>query len=368
MTRDMTNPPAQDPIIIEKRRRGNKVRFLTRPRAIPRRADCFSYNWRDPRIPPRIAIPPQPTRTAMRLAIVLAPLVLAFGPAIAASDDAKPVGPPATAPAGSRAPGPTRADEAKWLNEAGTAILGFGMLRVAPTKPGVLGSVTLRYEEKPSDYAAFDAVQLLVLPGDALAAEGRAFADRSLAWSRSAAGAYETKATFSVGKPALVLVGFGPFSGADTSRPLGTARAYTLEASDDGAVSRQWVDAEAGELTVKAWTAHPEVARGGPVRDAVLERDHWFEARLEIVYDRERLRAPSDPETPRTAEVRREADNLRARAKELRSKGGEKVADAAAEMEREADDLVENLAATDDRIPVPESLAARLRRLPFRWR
>ncbi|MCC7140213.1 MAG: hypothetical protein IT460_17470 [Planctomycetes bacterium] len=262
-------------------------------------------------------------------------------------------------------PGPTRAAQARWLDEDGTAILSFGLLRVAPATPGARGTVTVRYEERPTDYARFVAVQLLVLPGDAFGSDGRAFADRTRAWAKSPAGSYEARVAFDVTEPALVVVGFGPFSGPDTSRPLGTRRAYTLDVTDDGRVTRAWVDADAGELTVKAWTARPEIVRGGPVRDPVDGVDRWFEVRPELVFDGTRLRAPSDPEAPQTAVVRREAQTLEDRARALRDAG---KADAAADLEREAADLRATLGATDDRLPVPEALAARLRRIPFQWR
>lgn len=276
---------------------------------------------------------------------------------------------PDTAAPGGAAPStrvaPSRAAEARWLDESGTALLGFGVLRVAPAVPGTPGEVVLRYEETPTDYAAFDAVQLLVLPSDAFATTGRAFADRALAWGRSARGAYVATARVPVTAPAVWLVAFGPFTGVDTSRPLGTARTYALEVSDGGGVARAWVDPTAGELTVKAWTSHPEIERGGPVKDPQTGADRWFEVRPELVYAAGRLAAPGDPEPPQLAAARREADTLRSRARDLRAKG---THDAAADLEREADDLVATFATLDDRVPVPAPLAERLRRLPFRWR
>lgn len=320
------------------------------------------------------------TRTPPRLlsraagAAVCAALAVAAGlgrGARASDPPAPPASPAPAAPDGSRGPAPgpaaapTRAAEARWLDESGTALLGFGILRVAPTAPGVPGTVRLRYEEQPSDYATFDAVQLLVLPADAFGKDGRGFADRALAWGRSPRGAYAASVEVRVAAPAVWLVGFGPFTGVDTSRPLGTARAYALEVADDGRVARAWVDPQAGELTVKAWTARPEVERGGPVTDPLTGTPRWFEVRPELVYDGARLAAPDDPEPPQHAAARREADSLRARARELRAAG---KADAAADLEREADDVLATLATLDDRVPVPGPLAARLRRLPFRWR
>jgi hypothetical protein len=129
--------------------------------------------------------------------------------------------------------------------------------------------------------------------------------------------------------------------------------------------SRAWIDPVAGELTVKAWTSHPEVERGGPVQDPLDGRERWFEVRPELVYVASRLAAPGDPEPPHLGAARREADSLRHRATDLRAKG---QADAAADLEREADDVLATLAALDDRVPVPTALAERLRRLPFRWR
>lgn len=265
----------------------------------------------------------------------------------------------------SEPPSPTHAAERAWLEDAGTAVLGFGLLRVAPARTGTPGTLSLRYEEKPTDYAAFDAVQLMVLPTDAFASDGRAFADRTLAFSRSEGGSYGVEVTLAIKAPALLLVGYGPFVGPDTGRPLTLARAYTLEVTKADGVSRSWVDAEAGELQVKGWTNRPEVQRGGPVLDPVTKRDHWFEVHPEILYDRDRLKAPDDPETAETLAHRREADTLRSRAKELAASG---KTDAATDLVREADDLLANLLASDDRVPVPAALAARMRRLPFRWK
>jgi hypothetical protein len=42
--------------------------------------------------------------------------------------------------------------------------------------------------------------------------------------------------------------------------------------------------------------------------------------------------------------------------------------DAAKDLDAEADDVLAQLSASDDRLPVPEALAARMRRLPFRWK
>ncbi|MFO0931857.1 MAG: hypothetical protein U1E39_04015 [Planctomycetota bacterium] len=268
-------------------------------------------------------------------------------------------------PAPTDRPPTSRDGEARWLDEAGTALLGFGMLRVAPPLGGPSGEVVFRYEETPTDYAAFDAVQLLVMPADAFARDGRAFADRALAWGRSARGAYAVSVTVKVTRPAVWLVAFGPFTGVDTSRPLGASRTYALEVREDRGVSRAWIDPLAGELTVKAWTSHPEVERGGPVKDPLDGRDRWFEVRPELVYAASRLAAPGDPEPPQLAAARREADSLRQRAADLRAHA---KPDAAADLEREADDVLATLAALDDRVPVPAPLAERLRRLPFRWR
>ncbi len=259
----------------------------------------------------------------------------------------------------------SRAAEARWLDEEGTALVGFGVLRVAPAAPGTPGEVVLRYEEAPTDYAAFDAVQLLVLPVDAFAASGRAFADRALAWGHAERGTYHVTVRVPVTAPAVWLVAFGPFTGVDTSRPLGAARSYALDVRDGGGVARAWVDPAAGELTIKAWTSHPEIERGDPVKDPVTGIDRWFEVRPELVYAAARLAAPGDPEPAQLGAARREADSLRHRAADLRAKG---QADAAADLEREAADLTATFAALDDRLPVPAALAERLRRLPFRWR
>ena len=317
--------------------------------------------------------PPRPRRPLASLAgLALLVGLLAPSSGRIEADGAPPPEPtpapgPAPVPAADRAAerAADRAAERAWLDDAGTAVLGFGLLRVAPSKAGTAGTLSLRYEEKPGDYAAFDAVQLLVLPGDAFAAEGRAFADRTLAFSRSAKGSFVAEIQFEVARPALLVVGYGPFVGPDTGRPLTLDRAYTLEVTKAVGVSRTWIDAEAGELQVKGWTNRPEVVRGGPVRDPVTSKDHWFEVRPEILYDRARLKTDGDPETPETAARRREADTLRSRAKDLVAAG---KADAAADLVREADDVLSNLDASDDRVPLPKPLAERMRRLPFRWK
>src|SRR5204863_491400 len=122
------------------------------------------------------------------------------------------------------------------------------------------------------------------------------------------------------------------------------SRTYTLEVTEAKGVSHRWVDPEAGELNVKGWTARPEVRRGGGVADPVTKALHFFEARPEILYDRDRLRAPPDPETPEAQARRREADGLRSRAKDLRAAG---KPDAAKDLDAEADDVLAQLAASD---------------------
>src|SRR5439155_5133275 len=146
------------------------------------------------------------------VALAAVPLLAAVlvGLARAGDDAGRGAAPAPAAPPRSDA---TRAAEATWLDESGTAILGFGLLRVAPSAPGGRCVVDVRYEEKPSEYGQFDAVQVLVLPGDAFAKDGRAFADRALAWARSSPGTYEARASFPVVGPALVVVAFGPYSG-----------------------------------------------------------------------------------------------------------------------------------------------------------
>ena len=253
----------------------------------------------------------------------------------------------------------------EWLADPGTAVLGLGLLRVAPSTPGATGTVAFRYEEKPTDYAAFDSLQLMVLPGDAFAADGRCFADKAVVFARSEPGTYVVEASVVVKSPTLMIVAYGPFVGPDTGRPLSLARSYTLEVRSAEGVSHRWIDAEAGELNVKGWTNRPEVRRGGSVVDPVAGAAHWFEARPEILYDRDRLKAPGDPDTPETQARRREADSLASRAKDLRAAG---KADGAKELEDEAADILRDLAASDDRMPVPAALAARMRRLPFRWK
>jgi hypothetical protein len=240
----------------------------------------------------------------------------------------------------------------------------MGLLRVAPSRPGAAGSLRVRYEEKPGDYAEFDSVQLMVLPGDAFAAEGRCFADRSLAFGRSAgAGSYEATVEVAVSAPALWIVGYGPYFGPDTGRPLSLTRTFSLEVKDAKDATWRWVDEQAGELNVKGWTRRPEIRRGAPARASGEEQ--WFEVRPLVVYDRERVKGPGDAETAATLAVRKEAASLLARARALADAG---QADAAKDLEGEARDLLENADASDDRLPVPAATAERFRRLPFRWK
>src|SRR5687768_18235301 len=117
-----------------------------------------------------VALSPGLRASARRAAAVVA-IAGAVGVGMAAWGDG---------PVPGQARASTRADEARWLDESGTALLGFGILRVAPTDAATPGTLELRYEERPTDYAAFDAVQVLVLPADAFAADGRAFAERAL--------------------------------------------------------------------------------------------------------------------------------------------------------------------------------------------
>ncbi len=273
-------------------------------------------------------------------------------------------GPPEAPAPPPPSPAPLAPPPADWLDDPGTAVLGFGLLRVSPAAKGTQGVVRLRYEERPADYGAFDSVQLTVLPGDVFASDGRAFADQARAFDRSKPGTFSARASVDVTAPAVLIVGFGPFRGPDTGRPLTLDRAYSLEVTAEGA-SWRWVDAEAGELNVKGWTNRPMVRRGGPVVDPVTSCPHWFEVRPQIVYDRDRVRAPGDPETPEAAPLVAEADSLTERAKALEAAG---KADAGAEMRAEADEVRARAANADDRLLLPAALAARFRRLPFRWK
>jgi hypothetical protein len=224
--------------------------------------------------------------------------------------------------------------------------------------------LTVRYEERPGDYAAFDAVQLIVLPRDAFAA-GRAFADRALAFARTEKGAYQVRATISVPERGVVLVGYGPFTGPDTGRPLTLDRAYVLEVTEAEGVGWRWEEAEAGEWNVKGWTNRPEVERGGPASDAATGRAHWFEVRPQVVYERARVASKGDPEPPRAAEGRKEAAALVARAVALETSG---PTDASRELRAEAEEILADVAAFDGRVEFPAALAERLRRPPLTWR
>jgi hypothetical protein len=273
-------------------------------------------------------------------------------------------------------PEPAPAPALAWLDDPGTAVLGFGVLRAAPERPGAGGTVRIRYEEKPGDYGAFDAVQVIVLPIDAFARSGRATAGEVRAFSRSGpsggayaskagAAGYETRASFSVTTPSLFVVGFGPFVGPDTGRPLTLARPYTIEVTGEGATWR-WVDAEAGELNVKGWTNRPEVvSRGEPVKDPATGASHWFEVRPLVVFDKERVRAPNEADAPEVLALRTEADALDARAAALDAQG---KPDVAKEVRAEAEGLRRAASVEDARLPLPSALVEKFRLLPFRWK
>jgi hypothetical protein len=263
------------------------------------------------------------------------------------------------APADAPAPEPSFRPQ-----DPGTAVLGFGLLRVSPTAPGVPGRVRLRFSERPTAYAPFDAVQLLVAPADAFEAEGRAFADACVAYARSAKGVHAVQATFPVSKPALLVVAYGPYEGADAGRPLTLARVVTLEVESATGANARFVDAEAGEMNVKSWRGRPGVARGGPVRDAG-GLEHWFEVRPLVLYDASRLRAAGEPPSAAVAGLLREADALETRARDAETAGRAAVA---AELRAEAATLRGEAAASDERLPVPQALAERLRRPPLRWK
>jgi hypothetical protein len=267
-------------------------------------------------------------------------------------------------------PAPPKPLVAAWLDDPGTAVLGFGILRAAPEKTGAPGTVRITYEEKPSDYGSFDSVQLIVLPFEAFAKSGRATAGDARAFGRSspgegAYGDYRTSVEWTVDAPTLFLVGFGPFVGPDTSRPLTLARPYTMEVGGTGATWR-WVEAEAGEWNVKGWTNRPDVlSRGQPLVDPVTKASHWFEVRPLVVFDRERVRASGDPEAPEAVALRAEADALEARAKALEA---QEKADVAKEVRAEAEGLRHAASVEDARLLLPTALAEKFRRLPFRWK
>jgi hypothetical protein len=225
--------------------------------------------------------------------------------------------------------------------------------------------VRLRYEERPTDYVAFDSVQLAVVDAAAFAGEGRAFADAASAWTRSRAGAYVAEVEAKVAGRALWVVAYGPFEGPDAGRPLSLARTVSLEVVEARDANWRWVDAEVGEMNVKAWTSHPTVKRGGPARDPVAGADHWFELRPLVFYDRSRVRASGDPEPAEVATVRKEADALLERS---RREAREGRAEAAAELAAEAAELRARADSSDDRVLLPASLAERLKRPPLRWK
>src|SRR5262245_9348236 len=101
--------------------------------------------------------PLPPPFSRRRALAVTAGLLLAA--TSARSGDPSPPPPAGGAPATPQPPASPAGND--WLAEPGTAVLGLGLLRVSPAKAGTPGTIRLRYEERPDDYASFDSVQLM---------------------------------------------------------------------------------------------------------------------------------------------------------------------------------------------------------------
>jgi hypothetical protein len=251
-----------------------------------------------------------------------APLALALGVTAVGCAAAAPT--PGPAPEAGDTPSGSR-----WIDNAGTTTLGFGVLRVAPPAGAAAARFRVRFTDFGDGYAsnATSAV-VVVLPGDAFARSEGAFADCWRAFARAeqpadAGRPLEAAAEFRAEGDGTFVVAYGPWEGPDVGRPPSDRHTFTLavEPLDGGAY--RWVDSEAGEMVTTSWTNRPGVARGGPATDPLIGRQVWIESRVLVLYD---------------AKVARPADGS-----------------AASEPERE-------------RMPLPPDLYAVLARVPIKWR
>jgi hypothetical protein len=287
-------------------------------------------------------------------------------------------------PAPSSAPDDQRVGGRPWIDPTGTAIVGFGILRIVPdagkravlslrytekpsappvseTPPSFAGPFGVlrfhagpdksdRYDQKPSHSTVGEDFQLFVLPGDAFANKSSAYADELLAYSRTL-GTASGNADFSrrgisaqveVDQETTVLVCAGPLTttaGSDVGRPAGdepmAVRTDVIRVKDG---CYEWIEPEAGELFVTNWTNRPQVKRGGPyVKDEV-----WLEVRPMVLYDGRLVRASDEP---------------CAVPGDPPCEDPERLADQKANARR-----------WDRRIVMTRELAERFRRVPTRWR
>ena len=249
----------------------------------------------------------------------------------------------------SAAPGDAPAAKRPWIDQSGTAIVGFGLLRVVPS-PGKTATFDVRYVEKSSDYGqGTGGYQLFVLPGDAYAKKTSAYADEFLAFTRSAPSDdsdVTLTASFQAASETTLLVGYGPWTAPDSGRPSGDRPVFRLDVTPhDGAF--EWIESEMGELITNNWTNRPGVKRGGSFGK---DDPQWVEVRPMILYDG-RMAADADHE-------------------ELKSGGPiRKVpAPASRDQEEARTDGQAYLARSDRRIPLTHELAEKFRRVPIRWR
>lgn len=278
----------------------------------------------------------------MRRLALLIVLALADGGATAAPS------PQEAAPA-PKAAGDLRVNGRPWIDPSGTAIVGFGVLRVVPTTAGKPAWFDLRYEEKPGDYGAGSGseFQLFVLRGDAFATKTNAYADEFKAFTRTKAtddGDYSLKTTFTVNEESTVLVCYGPWTAPDSGRPSGDRPAFRIDVTPhDGTF--EWIESEAGELITNNWTNRPGVKRGG-----VCSRDdpQWVEVRPMILYDGRFVVTPE--EAAHDLEAAKVAG------------GGNQDAN------EENEDHVNAVLRLQRRIVMTRELAEKFRRVPIRWR
>lgn len=239
-----------------------------------------------------------------------------------------------------------------WIDPTGTAIVGFGLLRLVP-EPGKTARFDLRYEEKPGDYGAgaSDEFQFFVLPGDAFARKASAYADEFLTFTRThgslSGTTYTLRASVSVASETTVIVGYGPWTAPDSGRPSGDRPVFRIDVTPHlGAF--EWLESEAGELITTNWTNRPGVKRGGPY----AKEDVWIEVRPLILYDGRSVRAADETDPPNPA---------------LNFGEGIDPRDALDRTEQ-LDDATAAANRADRRIVMTRELAEKFRRVPIRWR
>ena len=238
------------------------------------------------------------------------------------------------------------------MDVSGTAIVGFGVLRLVPDA-GKKARFDIRYEEKPGDYGAGagDDFQLFVLPGDAFAKKSSAYANEFLAFTRthgSLTGTnYVLRTSVSVAAETSVLVGYGPWTAPDSGRPAGDRPVFRIDVVPHGGAF-EWIESEAGELITNNWTNRPDVQRGGPY----AKESMWVEVRPMILYDGRMVRASDEPAGPDPV---------------LDFGVGGDPRDALDRTEQ-ADDAVAARNRADRRIVMTRELAEKFRRVPIRWR